>query len=572
MPPRLTFDTSCSLNLHTGEPDPAVVQLINWGVSGRVLISVAPTAVEEVQRATDPQVRSLSVTRLGMFPVIQLGPKQATERERLRDQLMADVFPKSVSGSTTWEHNRRDCEHIAAHILGHGDLFVTLDAELLKKADAAKPFGAELASPSGALALLGQKLGPPPELPTGLAIRDYEPDDEADVRRVLAAIGEDYPSFDSWLTDQLSGTAGARITVGIAGGNVAAVAIWKRRGSDRVVKLSAFRVDESARQNALGPHLLWHLIRAWVAMGVELTYVTLSSRHAELVSFFAGAGFLVQGVTPERYLEGASEIVMGKHFLRREVTDDDFAQLGADLADRYFGVPVSESSVGINTDAWLLTPFTLRPRVEADPRLGRLRFLSAEGQLLRELDAIDIERLFHPIRLLLSHRRALMVPIQPTWAQRMMRYPSTQLELFSEATPDRLLLRTDNAYYCTPRCEELLALGVPIIFYVSAPEKACVAEARVLDYAVDTPERLVARYGDLGVYSLDNIRTHVPTHGQYEGRALGLHFGLYVPFRDPVTLRVLRAIRKTTNPQPQGLSSIDLPTYHAIRQAGGLHW
>ena len=572
MPLRLTLDTSCGLNLHSDNPDPAMLRILNLGLSNRVLVSVTPTAGEEVARAADPVVRNLSMTRFTIFPVIQLGSHQAAEREKLRDTLMAAMFPNSAVDSTTWNHNKRDCEHIAAHVLGHGDLFVTLDNELLKKADRALAHGAELVSPTDAVALIVKRLGPAPELPTGLAIRPYVREDELDVRRVLASLANDYPDFDAWLTNQLDGTADASITVGVVDGRVAAVAIWKARKPDHVLKLGAFRVDEDARQMAIGPHLLWHLIRAWVGMGVELVYVTLSSRHAELVSFFASAGFLIQGVTPERYSAGAAEIVMGKHFLRREVDDAAFADFGRELAERIFGVPSSESGAGLSSDAWLLEPITVRPKVETDAQHGRLRFLSPSGDVLRELDALDIERVFHPLRLVLSHRRALIVPIRPAWADRMMQYPSTQLGLFTDATPDRLLLRTDNAYYCTPRCERFLELRAPIIFYVSAPVSACVAEARLLDYAIDTPQRLLDRYGDLGVYSLEDIRTHVPETGRYEGRALGLHFGLYVPFRDPVTLHMLRRIRHTAGAQPQGLSSIDLPTYQAIRQAGGLDW
>jgi predicted transcriptional regulator/N-acetylglutamate synthase-like GNAT family acetyltransferase len=579
MPPRLTLDTVCGLNLHTGEPepDPALLQAINLGLNWRVQLSVTPTALEEVQRATDPELRRLNLARIGIFPVIRLEAHQAPERERLRDELMLILFTNSEVGSTTWEHNRRDCEHIAAHILAGGDYFVTLDGELLKKADKARDkFAVRLLNPTDALSEILGRLGPSPASPPGLAIRQYEAGDEPAVRTVLAALADDYPDFDTWLTKQFRDENTA-ITVGLVADRVAAVAIWKRRESERVIKLGAFRVDEGARQNGLGPHLLWHLIRTWVGLDTDLVYVTLSSRHAELVSFFASHGFLVSGVTPERYHAGAAEIVMGKHLLRREVTDEDFGQFATDLAERFFGVPASEGGGSPGPDSWFLAPTTVRPTAKADVERGSIELLGPTGEVLRAFDAVELERVFHPLRLLLSSRRPLMVPIRPDWADRMMRYPSTavaspQLGLFSDLLPDRVLLRTDNAYYCTPRREELLALGVPMIFYVSQPVSACVAEARVLDYAIDTPERLLARYGDLGVYSLDNIRTHVHGTGRYAGCALGLHFGLYVPFERPVTLSELRQIRHTKGPQPQGLSSIDLPTYQAIREAGGLRW
>jgi hypothetical protein len=574
MPQRITLDTSCGLNLLGVEAptDPAVARLVNLGLSGRVQVSVTSAALEEVSNAPDPQVRRRRMATFEMFPVIQLTQTMQAEGDRLRDDLLSGLFPKSEPHSTTWLHNRQDCAHLAAHRIGHGDAFVTLDRELLKRARAAsEQFTITIVPPSVALERVLLSLGKALTLPGDVAIRGYQPDDEAEVRQVLEPLADDYPDFDRWLTHELT-SGEANITVGMVDDRVAAAAIWKRKDGLRVVKLAAFRVDESARQNGLGPHLLWYLIRQWVGLGTELAYATVSSTHAELVAFFNMAGFLVHGVTPDRYKRGVSEIVVGKHFLRRVVKDEDLTQLAEDLGDAYFGVPSADTGAHLAPARWLLPPRTTKPTVDVDHVHGAITLEDGNAGRRRILDAIDIETLFHPIRLSLSKRRPLLVPIQPVWANQMMRYSPKQLVLFEGSPANRLLLRLDNAYYCYPTCFEELETLPPILFYVSEPESSCVAEARVLEYTIDRPESLMERYGNLGVYNVEQVRHHARRGGPHDGLVLALRFGLYVPFPEPVSLVTLRSIRATRNAQPQVLTPIEVGTYERIRAAGGLNW
>lgn len=571
-PPRVTFDTSCGLNLHLGEPgpEPGILRLLNLGLSGRIYVAVTPTALLEVTRSVDPTTRHRSAAQFEIFPVIELGPRQSLEGEQLTHRLQAALFPNAREGSRTWDHNMRDCAHIAAHIIGRGDLFVTLDKRLLRKAAVARDqFGVHLVAPSDAMDNVLDLLGAPITTPSDIAIRSFESDDTDDLRRVFAPLSADYPGFDSWLTDQISQQA--RITVGLIENRVQAAAVWKPRGSERVVKLSAFRVDDSARQHALGPHLLWYLVRHWVDLGTELAYVTVSSTHRHLVSFFSSVGFLIQGVAAERYRTNASELVMAKYFIRQTVDDQGLPKLARELAERYFGVPTPDGTLTLPPEAWFLPPATARVVHKVNPERGTI-MLEGLGTAPRVLDALDLERIFHPLRLNLARRPVIMVPIKPTWADQMMRYATQQQQLFSETASGRLVLRTDNAYFCHPRHMRDLALLPPIVFYVSAPVSALVGEARVLDYAVDTPDRLLRLYGDLGVYSQERIEAHVALTGDQRGRALGLHFGLYVPFHKPVGLHQMRTLTGRRNPHPQSLTLIGWDVYERIRNAGGLRW
>lgn len=130
-----------------------------------------------------------------------------------------------------------------------------------------------------------------------LAVRDADIDkDEGTVRDVLAPLADDYPDFSGWLNGSLKkARAGqVRVRVGLFGARVGAVALSIRK-DDRVVKLSAFYVTEDARAAGLGQHLLWSELRTWAISGVEKVYVTVSSRHADLIGFFREFGFVLRG-------------------------------------------------------------------------------------------------------------------------------------------------------------------------------------------------------------------------------------------------------------------------------------
>jgi predicted transcriptional regulator len=258
--------------------------------------------------------------------------------------------------------------------------------------------------------------------------------------------------------------------------------------------------------------------------------------------------------------------------LRRQLDDNGLARFAEELASTYFGVPQQAAGSLQLDDVWLLPPAEREVSANADTQAGRVTLHRLEdGQVLRSFGPVDLERIFHPLRLAISSRRALMVPIQPRWADRLMSYPRAQQLLFPPIV-DRLLLRSDNVYYCFPRCHRELEMEAPILFYVSAPHSACVGEARILEYAIDTPANLYSLYGDLGVYTEPDIQAHVQNRGEESGKTLALRFGLYVPFPQAVALDQLNEVFDSGNAAPQGLTPISLQNFMTIRSLGGLLW
>ena len=310
------------------------------GLRGRVSLAVSEEAQHEVARTEDQGVRATRLARLRAFDCLRLPAHRAAERDALATNLHGALFPDAKQGTRRDDHNRRDCRQMATHQLIGREVFVTRDGVLLKRRDKAKPLGVEVVSADElAQRLTALKTRAALDSQPAISVRDAKlPDDEPSVRAVLAPLAADYPDFDAWLTRRMRDPEYTRIRLGEHEGRVGAVALSARKDA-RVLKLSAFYVAEEARDAGLGGHLLWLELRTWVREGVEKAYVTVSSRHADLIEFFAGFGFLVEGISPRRYQEDTAEFVLAKHLPRVRVQDSDLDDFAAGIAGTVFAAP-----------------------------------------------------------------------------------------------------------------------------------------------------------------------------------------------------------------------------------------
>lgn len=566
-----TLDTSCALNFLTieEEPDDDLIEVMSLALAGRIMANVSEEAFAEVEKNADAETRKRRVARLEAFGRLVVPCHRAPARDELAARLHDAIFPDAEDGSRQDEHNWRDCRQLAAHDLIGRDVFVTRDQRLLKGASSAAREGITLVSPRELVERVASEAaaGGIPSYP-GISVRDADLDeDESEIRRVLAPLAADYPDFNSWLNRAL-GKGETRVRLGEHDGSVSAVALSQAKDSE-TVKLSAFYVDEDAQSAGLGGHLLWSEIRTWARHDVRKVYVTVSSRHADLVRFFTGFGFLVEGVSPRRYQEDTAELVLGKHFVRERVTDEALPEFAEDRAGVVFRVPLG---VEATPPDWGLRPDAQRPSLEWEGQGDDLQLCARNGDReLRTWGLLDLERVFHPTRFAVAGRRALMVPIERQWADALLEHAGQQRRLDQDRASERLLLRADNAYYCYPKSLDIARPGTPILFYISAPVSAVVGEARIYNAEVDVPEELFAEYGGLGIYRLPQIRSHVMPRGPREGMALAMRFGMYVPFPNPVSSDELTRIAGRRR-VPQGLLAISFKEFEAVRRTGGLEW
>lgn len=569
----ITLDTSCALNFLgvDQDADPALSDIIGAAMAGRVNVRVSARAFEEVSRLDDERAREQRLNRLRAFGHIEVAPHQVAARDRLASELHALLFPNAEPGSRTNAHNRRDCLQLATHAIAGRSVFCTRDGGLLKRAAIPAERGIRVLSPAALLREIEEadRSGALPG-PSSVSVRDAILDeDEAAIREVLHPLGADYPDFSAWLTRKLAAPA-TRVRVGLLQGRVGAVALSAAKdGTGRVVKLSAFYVADFAQDRGLGANLLWSEIRTWARHGIEKVYVTVSSRHPELVEFLNGFGFLIEGISSRRYQHDAAEIVLAKHFVRRVVSSDAKERFAALEARAVLAAP---SSLAAPAESWALPPRATHPSFgwEGDGAATQLLANDAAGSCVRRWNLLELERIFHPARFPLPGRKALLVPIQSVWADTMLEYAHQQPSLLGSQSSDKLLLRADNAYYCYPTAFEAVRPGTPILFFVSG-DVGLVGEARVTEVAIDTPEELHARFGSLGIYGIAQIAGHVRTTGSHSGCALAMRFASYVPFPSTVALDRMYAVlgRRLI---PQGIATISSEEFEELRRTGGLEW
>jgi hypothetical protein len=107
--------------------------------------------------------------------------------------------------------------------------------------------------------------------------------------------------------------------------------------------------------------------------------------------------------------------------------------------------------------------------------------------------------------------------------------------------PTRVQLRTDNVYYRYPSVFSGLNRGSPIFFYETNRKQGqsqLIGEGRLIGHAVDEPEELLGRFGNLGVYTLAEVQGCATKSGPNKGKALALHFDWYR--ESPVALPLAR--------------------------------
>jgi predicted transcriptional regulator len=553
----VTFDTSCCIDIYGTQPDTDLLGMVNLAMRNKVDLAVSDIVAEDLQNATGEKL-ALYERRLGIYPKLVVAPIDEPSRDALAEKILEAIFHGSPEASASHSNNRRDCRHLATHGLQRRDLFVTLDKRLLAKAGTARErFGISILNPSQAVERLRLVAGP--SKARSVAVRPYGPADEAYARRTLADLDS------QWLIERLRDAQSA-ITIGEVEGHPAALAISEPREKG-CVELSLLHVEPAAAAADLGGHLVFHLIRTWIDGGYHTARVTVRDDHSVLPQLRAN-GFLVTGVQTRASSPYEWGLRLVKYMERELLDEGSYPKFATKLATLL--TPLKDSVFGTGQDH----PPVTKPGPlvsDFDTQTGEIVLRAPCDSAMRRYTACDLETSFYPLRVVLQSRRALIIPIRPEWAGPMISYQGRQERLFG-TRDEALLIRSDNVYYCYPKCEAEVDARCSIIFYVSSPVSACVGEAKIVQSARDTPDVLHALFGGIGVYDVEHVRAHVK-HGGYDtGRALALRFSYYVPFPKPVRLGELRKLLGQPRMNPQGLHPISADVFEKLRARGGLGW
>ncbi|MCB9672830.1 MAG: GNAT family N-acetyltransferase [Alphaproteobacteria bacterium] len=561
---QVALDTSCVINLlsHGETTDAELLQLVRLALEGRIRVNVTDIVEIEIPEGdTDDAVERRGFIRqsLEQFPVSALGPIREAQRDRLATGFLSLLWPNIEEGSRKHANSLRDCKHLASHNICGGDMFVTRDARLATKAMANRAqVGVDVLSPADALARLSAECFKAARSPTwDQVVRKAQNDDKGEIKRLLEPIKGSYDDFDAWLAKAMGEK---EMWVAHADGRICAVAVWSEKTSS-TVKLATFFVGEEWEGRGLGGHLLFHQLRLWVARKYTKVFVTVSSERLRALTFFLTYGFRIEGSSGRRYKSDAVEFVLGKHLFYQVVRDADLDTFLSDVGSQVFDLPAHPSVRQVSS--WFLPP-TFGPLASMRGDDGVPCGVQIESpHQTRSMTLDRFEEVVYPARIATKGRQAFLIPIQPGWADAMMKVPRRQGSLF--ASTDKLALRTDNAYYCTPRYADVNVGGSPALFYVSQPDKMIAGFARIVERRIAEPEDLFLQFDRLGIYGLDNIRGHVR-----DGRAMVIRFAWWVPFDSPIELDRMRC--EFTLEAPQTIRAIDYDLYERLLAAGGVTW
>lgn len=565
---RFSLDTSCVLNLLNPEEalDDHLVELLRLAMVNEVSLYVTEVYQGEVQGVEGR--RAEIVKRARFLPLMEVPDDREQERDSLAQQFFDILWPNSPGDTKMADHGRRDCLHLASHVMIGGTAFVTRDVRLREKVEkrSIEP-SITVLSPEGAVAAVAAARPKPAVfVTTSVAVRRATQQDRAALESLLAPLRPDYPDFEGWLTKTL-GDAATVVNIGVMeGSRTEGVAIWKLKDA-RTAKLSTFYLPPGARTMGLGQHLLFHCLRQWIEKRIERAYVTVGADKEDMIGFCLTFGFRIEGAALRRYNSGQTEVVLTKHLVYRTLSENDVDAWLTEIATTTFSV--NPATPALSEPNWFLPPRSLQRTAAWTDDRRAVTFAGSSSADTFTKTIPELEELFYPVRLAVPERAAYVVPIQPQWAASMMTTNPRQTTLFTFV--DKLMLRLDNAYYCAPVYADDELRGSPILFYVSAPESSLTGVARVIERVIAEPEDLYLRFAKMGIYKLENIKGHVAKRGVNQGCAMAMHFGWWVPFPDPVPLKKAVAAG-ILNGHPQRVLRIEYPKFERALQEGGMDW
>jgi GNAT superfamily N-acetyltransferase len=433
--------------------------------------------------------------------------------------------------------------------------------------------------------------------PISFVVRTIGPGDLSLLSEQFPQLSELYPDLEDWLDKKrveiLHGEAEAYVSSSFEGQS-AGFALVTDKGSG-VQKLSTLYVLPEYQGFGVGPRLLFDVINKAARDGCDKLYVTVSEeRRSELEPLLSHYGFHVEGVSGRRYRERSWEWVWSKRLLHGVVDVSSLAQFAREMLLDERGLewqPVTPRAslahdrygeLGLGWQSG--KPFVLYACDDDDVETGYeeacalaqwldtgLVFVGVSSPALHRsddliIDAYELETMFFPLFV----RRpvsGLILSIRQAFARELI--PTTQQAQF--LPPTRTQLRTDNVYYRRADQFQELQRGSPLFFYETnrkGADSRMIGEAKLHEFAVDEPRELFARYGNLGVYTLDDLEATADAgQGERSGKALALKFDWYREFEGGLTLATVQAIMPKYNPTTA--RRIDVDTAMAMREAAG---
>jgi ribosomal protein S18 acetylase RimI-like enzyme len=412
--------------------------------------------------------------------------------------------------------------------------------------------------------------------PVTYMVRTIQSNELATVTETLPELQARYPHFDRWIQEkalQITRNEAAAYVASLGEDNPGFALVTNKDPGVR--KISTLFIKEDFRGMGVGPRLLFGVMERAARDRIEKLYITLSEElRAKFERLLDQYGFSVEGVSARRYRDNSWEWVWSKRlihgrlrprhlaaFVRRYMFEErgftvETAGPGVFLAKPLYdalGRPSDgEVSLLIATAATEHPDNRYRAACRQAEELGlQLIFVSIEPlaevpQYGTCLDGLDIEARYFPLYVE-RNIEGLIVPIRESFAQMLI--PRSDEPQF--LVPTRVQLSTANVYYRWPSAFAGLRRGSPLFFYETQRrhgQSRLIGEGRLVECAVDEPKELLAKYGNLGVYTLEDVERCVMTRGPNSGKALALRFDWYREIPVPLNRRQIEEVFPTFDP------------------------
>lgn len=384
----------------------------------------------------------------------------------------------------------------------------------------------------------------PMVMPGSFIIGKWKPSDKDQVLKLLGELQHSYPDIGKWIkTDTDPTGVWAKVESGkyqlvVARMNEDVVGFGlSQKKDDRNAKLSTFYVVPRYRHNKIGHRLLDNELQRLSREGIRRVMVTFGHEEFNTMApFFREHGFVVDGISPQRYRDNSYEVVMAKRFrpgtietaqFHSFVETDLFRMQGFNIqpidATTFIAQPTASLVQGpaVKAARLVVRTTTASKPEEALPDLRKAASLHDGAPVLASsfglpcdkampldvdvFDALELERMFSPLNLARPDDEDVVIPIRPEYAGIL--FPAPEQATLGVS---KVGIRTNNVYYKLAKNDAGLRRGSRIFFYES-DGRGVFGYGKVEEIITGTPKYVHGKTRGLGAWSLAAIEEHVGT-------------------------------------------------------------